>query len=110
MFVVDPFAQGLDQRGVINCDGVSRWRLNIEHQVVGVGVKRSHSRRQALRLLQINRTGGLVRITEPRLISQHPALLPSGEIGESLWTGRTRESKETVAVNSRVARKHLVQL
>src|SRR5207237_10909216 len=49
-------------------------------------------------------------VSELRLVSQHLAVVWSGEKRKSLWTGRTGESKKAVAVNSGVAGEHLVQL
>src|SRR6266849_9104685 len=49
-------------------------------------------------------------MTESSPIPYHLALFPSGQIGKSLWTGRTFEGKKAIAVDSRVPREHLVQL
>src|SRR2546429_9992556 len=110
MLVVDLFAQTLDQRGVIYCQNIPIWCLNVDHQLLRLGVKRSYARWQFLRLRQISGTRGLVRMTKPRPVSQHLALVASGEKRKSFWTGRTAESKDAVAVNSGVAGEHFIQL
>ena len=110
MFIVDLFAQHLDQRGIVYCHRLSGWGFDVDHQVVRVGVKRRYARREAVSLHLVDRPCCFFGVSEPRLVSQHLALLASGEKGKSFWTGRTGESKKAVAVNSGVAGEHLVQL
>src|SRR5205807_1374850 len=107
MFLVNTGAKRIDQYGVIDRESFSAWCFDIEHEILRVGVKGSCPR--VLRFGQINGTRRFVRTTKPRLVSYHLPLLPAGEIRKPLWTGRARERKEAVAVNSRVAGEHLIQ-
>src|SRR5207237_10428866 len=109
MFIADLFAQHLDQRGIVYCHRLSGWGFDVDHQVVRVGVKRSYARREAVSLHLIDRPCRFFGVSEPPLVSQHLALLASGEKGKSFWTGRTGESKKAVAVNSGVAGEDLAQ-
>ena len=66
--------------------------------------------RKFLRFTQVDWPRGFLRISETRTVSNHLALIASGEKRKSLWTRRTFESKKAIAINSCVAGEHFIHL
>src|SRR5438045_7298194 len=58
----------------------------------------------------VNRSCRFLRISEARPVTNHLALVTSGEKWKAFWSGRTRKCKKTIAVNSRVTGEQFIQL
>src|SRR5438270_2768675 len=110
MLAIQSDAQRFDQLRVVDRERFPRRRLDIEHQLVRLGIYRSRSRRQGFGVAEINRARGFIGPTEPWSIAQHLALISRSEKRKAFSARGAREGKKPVAVNAGVADEELVQL
>jgi hypothetical protein len=91
-------AEDVEKRWV-HREHVSRWRLDVHHELRRIGVKRSGTGRDAFCFGQIDGLRRLFRMTESRAIEEHLSLLPPRQVGEPLGTVRAFEGEESIAVD-----------
>src|SRR6266849_7554724 len=109
VLLTEVLAQQGDQSRIINGEQISRWCLDVDHEIGGSRVERGNSGPERFSFGEVGRLPHLFGMAIRGPVQKQLFLLPSGQIGKALRRRRTGKGVKTIAVKTGEADKGLLE-